>query len=470
MANPAARPASHQRALFILYLIFFAAVASAIALVQPILDNPPLFSNPPDEHSRILIPEFIARNGFLPTGLEDELKIEGYGVTYGLTPYLPYILMGYLMRVVLLFTDSGLALVYTGRFVNVACGVVMAAVVYFMGKRLFADSRFKWLFCISVMYFPEMLFMHTYINTESMCYLGIALILYGLVCIYQDAPNYRNCILFSIGIIFVTLTYYNAYGYLVSALALFIAYFVSRTKNGKPTLLYKPMLRFGLFVLALVMLGAAWWFIRSAILHNGDFLGMTTQNEMFLAANPEGRPSYMNKGYSLSEMFAMNPDYFEKLLKTLIAGFGSAAMFCNDWFYKIYELYFACGIFLSAVFGVSGTVSAKRRKEAVSFRRYFFHINMIYCILMPMVLHLYYVYSTDYQPQGRYLLPFMIPLVYYVVSGYDKLTAQKGNAWCTKVRGVLPYFAGAFVILTLVWMVFKVSLPVYLSDPVWNQF
>ena len=35
---------------------------------------------------------------------------------------------------------------------------------------------------------------------------------------------------------------------------------------------------------------------------------------------------------------------------------------------------------------------------------------------------IYYAYSTDYQHQGRYAMPIIIPLMYYIVKGIEKLT------------------------------------------------
>lgn len=37
-------------------------------------------------------------------------------------------------------------------------------------------------------------------------------------------------------------------------------------------------------------------------------------------------------------------------------------------------------------------------------------------------LTIYYAYTTDYQNQGRYLLPALIPLMYYMTKGIQKLS------------------------------------------------
>ena len=40
-------------------------------------------------------------------------------------------------------------------------------------------------------------------------------------------------------------------------------------------------------------------------------------------------------------------------------------------------------------------------------------INMI----IPFGLAVYYSYFSDYQPQGRYLLPLVLPMMYFVIQG-----------------------------------------------------
>jgi len=470
--NITPRSVKKERAFFIIYMFLFAALAITVAIMQPIFDNSPLFSNPPDEHSRILIPEFIAKYGYLPTGLEEEIIIDGYGISYGLTPYLPYLIMGYLMRFAGLFTESELFFVYIGRFVNIVCGLCMAYTVYKLSNKVFLDDFYRWMFNICVVFLPQHIFIYTYINTEAMCFLGISLVLYFLVSIYKDGIDIKNAFGLSIGLTFVISTYYNAYGYVVSAFVLFLAYFVSGKENKKISYDYKKMLKYFVFIFAIVFALSGWWFIRNAILHDGDFLGMTTQNKMYLSVNPSGRPSYLNKGYSLFEMFDMNPDYFDKLWKTLIAGYGSAAMFCNNMFYLFYKIIWLVGLTISFIYGVFKIFIAKKYKKKMSFSNVFFHINMIYCICMPIVLHLYYAYAVDYQPQGRYLLPMLLPLYFYIVKGYEVLfrTLRGRFEELSKVKHFVPVIISAFVIFSAVWMIYKVAAPVYLSDPLWTQF
>ena len=207
-----------------IYFALFLTISATLALFQPLGDTS-LFVNPPDEHARILIPWYICQHGVLPTGLEEEVRIPGYGISYGLYTTFPYIVQGYVMRLVSLFTESARHLLYAGRFVNVLSGMAMAYVVYLLSKRLFTAAGIRWMFCFGVMYLPQCLFLHTYINTDSMCLLSTAIIVLALVAAYQDGFTIKNCLLLSGGIILCALSYYNAYGYILSSIFLFVAYF-----------------------------------------------------------------------------------------------------------------------------------------------------------------------------------------------------------------------------------------------------
>ena len=269
-----------EKIILTLYLLGFLALALTIALLQPLANTPPLFGNPPDEHARYLIPQFICRYGRIPTGLEEEVRIPAYGFSYALYNVFPYIVQGYIMRFVSLFTESEIALLYTARLVNVTFGLLMAVVVYFIGKRVFQDDRFRWLFCFAVTYLPEGLFMHTYVNTDSCCMLSTAMMVYALVCVYRDGINVRNSLWMSGGIILCALSYYNAYGYIVSCILLFVMFFLQKKESGGYSYDWKKMLKYGCFIAAVVLIGIGWWFIRSYIVLDGDLLGLDTREKM----------------------------------------------------------------------------------------------------------------------------------------------------------------------------------------------
>lgn len=450
-------------------------IASSMALFQPLEDtfSPGEISfllNPPDEHARFLVPWYICQHGTLPTGFEEEIRIPSYGFSYGLYNVFPYIVQGYLMRFVSFFTDQFRVLLWTGRFVNVMSGTLMAYLVYLLSRKLFVRAGLRWMFCFGVMYLPQSMFVHTYINTDSMCMLSVAMMVYALVSAYQDKFTRSNCLMLAGGIILCALSYYNAYGYILSSIFLFAACFAGdHFPGGKKALAaflreydWKQMLRKGIFISAIVLLGIGWWFIRSFFVLDGDILGLKTREEMAIQyaseeVNPLTMPTYQNRGETVGDMITSD-GFWSGTFISFVAAFGSLSLIGNPWMYRAFALFFWLGA-LSCMF----LLYPKRDflSGLPSWKRLFFHGNMIFCLLMPTVLMIYYSYTTDFQNQGRYLLPEVIPIMYYVVRGYEKLLTS-GAVVRKYSRPIIALCIFLFVFSTL-WMTYAVSLPLFLE-------
>lgn len=452
-----------EKNIFIIYMLGFVILALTVALNQPLLDTPPLFGNPPDEHARFLIPQYICEYGVIPTGLEEEIRIPTYGFSYGLYNVFPYIIQGYVMRLVSLFTDSALILLYSARLVNVAFGCFMAVVVYLLGKRIFTDMRFRWLFSFAVTFLPQSIFLHTYVNTDSCCMLSTAMMVYGLVLGYQEGINRRSSLWMSAGIILCALSYYNAYGYILSCILLFLAYFLQK-KDGRFVYDWKNMLKKGIFISVIVLLGIGWWFIRSYIVLDGDILGLATREKMAAMyaddiVNPLSMQTYQDRGYTIWEMIE-EKNTFEAVFYGFVGAYGSMSVFGTVWLYRLYKIFFGAG-----VLGILYHLLNRKNRERLNGKKIFFHINMLFCIAMPMVLMLYYAYTMDYQDQGRYLLPALVPFMYYIIKGIEKLL---GAQW-RKYR--LPGWAinAGIVICFLIIIVGTLDLIFFRALPVYTQ-
>ena len=480
------QPDKRERILTGLYLAIFLIVASSIALAQPLYDTPPVYANAPDEHARYLVPKYICEHGKLPTAYDEEVRIPGYGSSYALYNVLPYIIMGWVMRFVKLMTDNELYLLYSARFVNVLFGAAMAFTVRKLAVRIFDEKAKKicldWLFCFLVMFMPQSLFLHTYVNTDSLSMLSTALILYALVSIYQEGFYAWNSGVLCAGVISCALSYYNAYSYIVSAVLLCLAYFVNPVsgkqheagrRNLRISYDWKNMLRHAVPVTAVILLGTAWWFIRSYILYDGDILGFRTADKMMELyavdkVNPLIARTYQQMGYTPWQMIRKT-DYLTIAYASFVGAYGSLSIFANIWIYRFYKLFFYGGLL-----GYIVTIPVYRKQHEG--KRLFFHANLIFCILMPAFLMVYYAYTSDFQAQGRYMMPMLLPLMMYVVKGLERLAllvrrVALGNAenscrerrsliWETVMRiGVIMAMAGA--VLMLLWMVYGIAMPIY---------
>jgi hypothetical protein len=454
--------------LFVLYILGFFIIASSMALFQPIADTPPLFANPPDEHARFLIPTYICEHGTLPTGYEAELRIPSYGFSYGIYNVFPYIVQGYVMRFVNLFTDSKLLLLYAARGVNVCCGTLMAVLVFLLSRKLFADRRFSWLFCFAVMYLPESLFLHTYVNTDSMSLLSVTMIFYALTAAYTEGFRMKNILWLSGGIALCALSYYNAYGWILMAILVFPLYFMDREK-GVRHFRWKEMLKKGGLVSLLVIAGCGWWFLRSYLIHDGDILGLATREQMSVqygipALNPANLVTYRDRDYSIWEMLR-EKNFFEGAFNSFVAVFGSMTILGNIWIYRFYKLFFLGGLAGWSVYAVMryirpGTIEQSKWINR-SGSKIYIYANLIVCGLLPLLLLIWYAYDTDYQDQGRYLMPAVLLIMYGGAKGFEKIAGLFASHH--RCINLMLGFLFAGIIASLLWMVYGIAFPIYLD-------
>lgn len=452
-----------QNFIIILYFGLYLTIGLSLLIKQP-------FGNPPDEYNRFLIPQYIAENGTLPNGYDESIRIGGYGFSYAFQPILPYMFQGYTMMFVKVFTDSEQALLYTARGVNLFFGLCTAWLVLLLSKKWFHDRRLRWCFAFLATFLPQSIFVHTYVNTDSCCLLSIAIILYGLTLGLEDGFSCGSSILLSAGIILCSLSYYNAYGYILSCMLLFTAFFLSG-RPGQIRFDLRSFLKKGSFIAILVLLGIGWWFIRSAILYDGDFLGLYTRNECAsLYAIPEFHPdtrvTWQNQGHSLWNMIT-DSDFWTLSIMSFIGVYGPMTITTSVWVYRFYKALFLLGAVFCAVIPRGRTRSGGLYSERKGFR-IFYHLNMLFCVLMPLLLSLVYSYSTDYQPQGRYLLPALLPVCYYTFHGLEKawglcpIASEKKNTVFTCFSVILC----GFMILLLMLTVYGYAFPYYEANPI----
>lgn len=466
---------------FSLNTIFYAAVFFSIlafALLQP-------FGDPPDEVNRYKVAQFICNHGALPTGEEFEVAIGGYGGSYAFQPILPYIIQGLFMRLMTLFTTGNQALLLCARMVNVLFGVIMAVYVRKLSLLLFDNPLSGWLFCLLVMFLPQNLFLHSYVNTDSMASLAGAIILCACVSGWKTGWKKTDCVTLCTGIIFCALSYYNAYGLIVTAMLLFFFSHLKKNRKGKLSVQWQPLLKKGVFISAVVLAGIGWWFLRNYRIHDGDFLGLAARKAHAMRTalpeyNPATRVTLAASGVPLKDML-FQMDFFYYLWNSFVARFGPMTLptlpFLYIWYYRIFGFgWLFCLLPSRWCNTVTPSASRAGRKAASKNSIYalLFHIPMLLSILIPMGLCIYYSYVSDYQPQGRYIMPMLIPFMYYTALGFHKLTALAERClpftWLKKhcrlivCGGLMVFLAGALA-LTLGGVV----IPHYLSGTnLWN--
>ena len=169
-------------------------------------------------------------------------------------------------------------------------------------------------------------------------------------------------------------------------------------------------------------------------------------------------------------------DFLNLSTLSFIGIYGPMTIITSVWVYRFFKLLFPLGILLCILLpGRQKNYPDTLYKNRPVFRM-FYHCNMIFCILMPCILSVYYSYATDYQPQGRYLLPALIPFCYYCIRGIQKGGLLFTEMLQKKKPEKLPLFGRIFtglcitlcilIVICLFVTVYGYAFPYYEAHPI----
>lgn len=384
------------------------------------------FNYAPDESMRYDIPQYIFEHNSLPDGYNMELNLNNvWGFSYAFYPFfLGPILSTFFMKIVSIFTVDAFVLLVAARFTSVIAGVLSVYFVMKLAKVRFPGAK-RWILIALVAFLPQFIFLSTYVNNDIIAVLGTIIIFYSWSLGLDEKWNYKNCGLLASGIIICALSYYNSYMWILSSIFLFFfsMFFMENRKIND-----KELWKLGIFICAIVLLCISYFFIRNAVLYNGDIFGLNIRAEFAEKyARSDLRPSVRNTPQNLNmtvwEMLTttqyLGISWFVSTYRSFIGCFGYMEFWMPEWFYTIFSLLYivgAVGIAVGLVqFFLRHHTKAEWKKEGI------LHFNLILCMIVTLGLTIYYSYATDYQPQGRYCYPMMIALMFYIAMGLGKL-------------------------------------------------
>ena len=254
--------------------------------------------------------------------------------------------------------------------------------------------------------------MFTYVNSDSLALFSIAMIIYYWLKGIENKWQTSYCIKLAISLAIAMLSYYNLYGYILCSALLFLQYYrkVDFSINK-----YKKMLTKGFMIMGIVFVLAGWFFIRNAILYNGDFIGNRITTEI---GNHYGILGYrpIDRAANSAALLKTFPGFIRWFLLTgrsFIGCFGYMTIPLFSWMYIIYIVECFIGIGLNLLSKYYTT-----KKEVVKIPQ-LLSVQLLYASIITLLLSIYYSFS-DYQPQGRYILPILLPFTLLVVKGFEK--------------------------------------------------
>ena len=261
---------------------------------------------------------------------------------------------------------------------------------------------------------PQVLFLGSYINNDSLALLSIAMIIYAWILGIEDRWKIKTCVLLAVGIGLCALSYYNAYGYILTSMIIFVVYYIINKLD------YKELIKKGLLISIITLAICGWWFIRSYIIYDGDFLGMTTTEEYaekyaIPELKPSNRKTPSNTGASLYKML-IEDEWIQQTVESFIAIYGGMEIRMSLNTYTVFLFLFMIGfVGYAIIFFKKGYLKNMKKNKMI------LECAFIFNIFLPIGLSFYYSFFSDFQPQGRYIMPMLIPFMYFITLGIQNI-------------------------------------------------
>ncbi len=384
----------------------------------------------PDEAMKYDVCNYIATKGSLPDGRDMAIRNPVWGTSYGFTPLLSYIVSAIFLKIAYLFTEDVQLLYVAVRFTSVLCITAMAAIVIKIGHLLFEKRNARWLFILLTTLLPQVLYLGSYLNNDSFALFTISIIIYAWIKGIRSKWDVRSCVILAVGIGLCALSYYNAYGYILCSIPLF---FLSWRKNVEKNQENNVrMWKMAAVIAGIAFFIAGWWFIRNAVIYQGDFLGLSTSNQCAETyAQPEYKPSLRpnpkHLGWSFYEMLISN-EWIKISLMTFVGIMGTEDILIMGKISKI--------LWMIIFAGYVGIIWKLLKREKWRESKVLYGVFAV-SIGIPVLLSFYHSYWIDFQPQGRYMMPMLIPFIYFSVEGIAYALEKLPRKWKNICYGIL---------------------------------
>lgn len=366
----------------------------------------------PDEgiHYRFNV-KFIMENQRLPVSGRDD--IETYQAcrdnqiglvpcvySYNIFPAVSYIAAATSASLV---SRAGLASPEVGaRFAALFFGVVFVCFAYGTALVLTKRRLFAATLTASIVFIPQFIFTTSYTNLDAhslaiSAILGFALIMFMLKPASLTRQAWLCIALFGL----LPLAKANYFSLGVGALILIIYAFINSHQN------IKHVLRFGVIALASFLVFSAFWYIRNLVLY-GDPIGQEYMLHTMAQYHALGNALPLDLS-SLNKLFQL--DFIGTLFKSFFVTFGLMSFFVEIHKYDALKIMlYACTALFVYIYITGARVKNDGKKIGLAVLVY------LLVFIASLALIVYNSLHYDYQPQGRYMFPVLIPTL--ILVGY----------------------------------------------------
>lgn len=369
----------------------------------------------PDEAMRYDVCEYMYEYGKLPRGDNAEVINEIWGTSYAFTPMLSYIISTISMKFFSLFSQNSEGLYIVARLVSMFFSVGTIIICAKIANE-FMDGVFGKCFVAFVSFLPQFVFISSYVNNDAFGIFTTAWIWYTLFKAEKSNWDFKSCVFLGIGIGLCMLSYYNCYGVIVVAL-FYAVISVVLNKNIEHKLLF--VVQRMIWVAVVAFLVAGWWFIRSAILYDGDIFGLNASRECsekyaLESFKPSNRQTPAVLGIPLGTML-FEMQWLRVTIKSFVGCFDYMTLdLLPSSYYIMYSI---------MIIGMLGLLKVTKENSFIKVaNRIIWECSMLGACVVTISLSLYYSYFSDFQAQGRYLLPMLIPFGIMLAKGWSNIS------------------------------------------------
>ncbi len=375
----------------------------------------------PDEavHYRFNV-EFIRENHRLPIGHQDDL--EAYGAcrdnkigqvpcvySYNTYPGPNYVISA--LSAALFGRTDALTPQVAARFTSLASGILFVAFTYGAAYCVLRRRALATCLVAVVAFIPQLLFTNSYTNMDAHSLAISAFLGFTLVKFMQRPRARKWQILHAIALFgLLPVAKYNYFILGAGALALTI-YTLTKEK-----LKQSELLRFGLYALLSFLILASFWYVRNLVQYH-DLLGQSFVIQKMAEHHALGPKLPLNLE-SLNLLLQM--DFFNILFRSFFFGFGLMNFFLQEYDYKIV-------LALLLVIGSIFTYNLLQPVEKQPINRKLVWLTLLYALvcLGTLGVIVYNSLAYDFQPQGRYMYPVLVPTVLLLAYAITKDARNK---------------------------------------------
>lgn len=358
----------------------------------------------PDEAMRALLPQAMINGNLLPSGYDPEVI---YGIGNWSYAFYPQMLGAYLsaffMKAAQIMGLSHGVVFMSGRLASLVFGLVSIVCVSGAagtvaeraggGERLGALTR---LIATSLLAFwPQFAFLSSYMNNDVVAFCGCSIIVYALCLGMGSGWNYRRSALLGAGVTVAALGYWNAYGFVLLGIVLYLYSCLTQNplQGTRPKLI---ALAAGIPAVCVLP------FFAVNLVRYHDLLGIgafKAEYQRWLDDGGEVLQVPYEKGVC---SLLLDTDWTLLTLRSFVGFLGYMSISLPFTLVAI--------IFGTALLGLGAFLG--RHDEFLRARRA--RVLTVGCALASatcVALSIYYSIQTDLQPQGRYVIYCLLPLV-----------------------------------------------------------